>query len=418
MSITKDSYEDYFHRAKAASKRVALLEEKQREEVLKELAETLLAQTPQIIQENEKDLGHMPESDPKYDRLLLTAPRIHGVAQDLLRVAGLPSPLKRTLEERLRPNGLRLQKISVPLGVVGVIYESRPNVTIDVFSLCFKSGNGCLLKGGKEAHHTNVFLVSLVQQVLQKKGLSPDCVILLPPEREATFALLEAKGLVDVCIPRGSQSLIEFVREHAKIPVIETGAGIVHTYFDQSGDLVKGSRVIENAKTRRLSVCNALDTLLVHQARVSDLKALLEPLKNKQVEIFADEQSFQALEGWYTPLQRASLADFGREFLSNKMSLKIVASLEAAVEHIEHYTSGHSEAILSEEASSIEYFLQHIDAAAVYVNASTGFTDGGEFGMGAEIGISTQKLHARGPMGLEELTSYKWLVFGEGHCRP
>ena len=404
---------------KETSYSLMVLDEAKRKEVLLSLAVNLRKACPQIIKENNKDLVLMAKDDPMYDRLLLSEERINAIADDVELVAALPHPLGTILDEKLLPNGLRIQKVSVPLGVVAVIYESRPNVTIDVFTLCFKTGNACILKGGQEAYHSNQYLMSIVNQTLQEQGISTNAVYLLPPEREATKTLLHATNLIDVCIPRGSQALINFVREHAKIPVIETGAGIVHTYFDASGDLKKGRLIIDNAKTRRVSVCNALDTLVIHKRSLVNLDFLVELLATKNVELFADDLSYQALESSYPVklLHKASPNDFGQEFLSYKMSIKTVASVEEAVKHIMHYTSGHSEAIIAEDPQVITYFLDHVDAAAVYVNTSTAFTDGGQFGMGTEIGISTQKLHARGPMALEALTSYKWLIFGNGQIR-
>ncbi|MCL9684345.1 glutamate-5-semialdehyde dehydrogenase [Legionella maioricensis] len=405
--------------AKETSYRLKLLTKTKRKEVLLSLAAHLRKASHKIIAENQKDLLLMAKDDPRYDRLLLSEERISAIADDVELVASLPDPLGTILEEQLRPNGLRIQKISVPLGVVAVIYESRPNVTIDVFSLCFKTGNACVLKGGKEAYHSNKYLVSLIHQSLQEHHLSKSAVYLLPPEREATHQLLNATKLIDVCIPRGSQSLIQFVREHAKIPVIETGAGIVHIYFDSSGDIEKGRLIINNAKTRRVSVCNALDTLVIDEKSLTHLCFLVELLASKNVEIYADDLSYKALRAAYPEslLHQASPDDFGHEFLSYKMAIKTVSSVEDAVKHIMEYTSGHSEAIIAEDPLAVTYFLDHVDAAAVYVNASTAFTDGGQFGMGAEIGISTQKLHARGPMGLAALTSYKWLIFGDGQIR-
>ncbi|RUQ99354.1 glutamate-5-semialdehyde dehydrogenase [Legionella septentrionalis] len=404
---------------KAESHCLSLMPAEIRQKILLDLAKTLREESITIISENQKDLLLMQEDDPRHDRLLLSQERIDSIANDVESVASLPNPLGGILENKKLPNGLVLQKVPVPLGVVSVIYESRPNVTVDVFALCFKTGNACVLKGGKEAYHSNACLVSLIHNVLKKHSVSPLAIYLLPAEREALHVLLKAVHLVDVCIPRGGQSLINFVREHARIPVIETGAGIVHTYFDASGDLEKGRLIVHNAKTRRVSVCNALDTLIIHQGRLSSLPALVELLAAKQVELYADETSHQALLGSYPQalLQHAQKEDFGREFLSYKMAIKAVPSLERAVRHIQQYTSGHSEAIIAEDKSAIAYFTQQVDAAAVYVNASTAFTDGGQFGLGAEIGISTQKLHARGPMALEALTSYKWLVFGEGQIR-
>lgn len=409
----------YISLVKRSSQFLSQIDEKQCNEFLKSLSQELINQCDLILQENAKDLGAMPLDDPRYDRLQLTKERVHAIAHDVANVANLASPLHHLLLERTLPNGLLLQKVSVPLGVIGIIYESRPNVTIDVFSLCFKSGNACILKGGKEAHYSNTILVNIIKELLNQHGIPSDIIYLMPPERETVHQLLNAVGLVDVCIPRGSQALINFVRDHAKIPVIETGAGIVHTYFDASGDLQKGIAIILNAKTRRVSVCNALDTLIIHEQRLCDLPALVAPLAEKNVELFTDAPSYQALTRHYPTalLHQAAPEDFGREFLSYKLAIKTVVFPQEAINHIAQYTSGHSEAIIAEDAEIIESFLRDVDAAAVYVNASTAFTDGGEFGMGAEIGISTQKLHARGPMGLEALTSYKWIVRGNGKIR-
>lgn len=404
---------------KQISKYLSTLNEKKRNEVLLTLASLLRQSVFEIEIENKKDLELMEKDDPKYDRLMLTSKQINAIADDIERVVALDQPIGKILEDKVMPNGLQIKKIVVPLGVVAVIYESRPNVTVDVFSLCFKTGNACVLKGGKEAFYSNRVLVSLIKKALNLNSIDSDAIYLLPPEREAMHVLLGATSLIDVCIPRGSQALIDFVREHAKIPVIETGAGIVHTYFDASGDLQKGRLIIENAKTRRVSVCNALDSLVINECCLDKLAYLVEPLAIKQVELFADELSYKALQASYPKnlLYNAELKDFGVEFLSYKMSIKTVSSVIAAVSHITHYSSGHSEAIIAEDPMVINYFLDHVDAAAIYVNASTAFTDGGQFGMGAEIGISTQKLHARGPMGLDALTSYKWIVIGDGHIR-
>ncbi|RZK61145.1 MAG: glutamate-5-semialdehyde dehydrogenase [Hymenobacter sp.] len=312
-----------------------------------------------------------------------------------------------------------LSKVRVPLGVVGIIYEARPNVTFDSLALCLKTGNACLLKGGSDAAASNAALLAVAAPVLAAHGVPPAAVTLLPPERAATEALLGAVGYVDVVIPRGSQGLIDYVRQTARVPVIETGAGVVHTYFDESGDLAKGRAIVANAKIRRVSVCNALDCLLLHQSRLPDLPALTAPLAEAQVQLFADEPAHAALQGHYPAalLHPAAAEHFGTEFLDYKLAIKTVASLDAALDHIARYGSRHSEAIISENPAHLDTFLRVVDAAAVYANASTAFTDGAQFGLGAEIGISTQKLHARGPMGLEELTSYKWLVRGQGQVR-
>lgn len=411
---------DEIKKTKKASYELGLLDDAKRNEVLHSIAQKLRENCEAIIAENAKDLAQMSEENPMYDRLLLSKPRIFSIATDIDSVSALDSPLNKKLEQKTLENGLRLEKVAVPLGVVAVIYESRPNVTIDVFTLCFKTGNACILKGGKEAYHTNLMLVDIIHQVLGEHNIDTSILYLLPPNREDSLILLHATGLVDVCIPRGSQSLINFVRENARIPVIETGAGIVHTYFDISGDLDKGRLIINNAKTRRVSVCNALDCLIIHNARLNNLFTLVEPLIQHKVEIFADQESFDALAPLYPEklLHPAKKDDFGREFLSYKLAIKTVSSVEEAVTHIMQHTSAHSEAIIAENQPTIDYFLARIDAAAVYVNASTAFTDGGQFGMGAEIGISTQKLHARGPMGLDALTSYKWIIYGNGNIRP
>lgn len=404
---------------KANSLELSLLSDDLRNQMLLDLAQRLESATAAIITANKLDLAHMSPDDPKYDRLKLTAERISSMANDLRQVASLVSPLGRTLEQRRLANGLDLQKIAVPLGVVAVIYEARPNVTIDVFSLCLKSGNAAVLKGGSDAWHSNQCLVNLIRESLRVNDLSIDLVYLMPPERAAVYDLLNAVGLVDVCIPRGSQELIKFVRENARIPVIETGAGIVHTYVDASADVVSAAKIIHNAKTRRVSVCNALDCLLLHTARLNDLTQLVAPLAESQVIIYADSAGYTMLNGVYPAelLQIATDESFGCEFLDYKLAIKVVANLAEAIKHIQIYTSGHSEAIIANDAEIIEEFINKIDAAVVYVNASTAFTDGGEFGMGAEIGISTQKLHARGPMALPELTSYKWIVRGNGQIR-
>jgi glutamate-5-semialdehyde dehydrogenase len=376
--------------------------------------------TDYILQENKKDLDRMDPDDPKYDRLQLTAGRIKDIAKEINHVAKLESPLGHVLSQKNMPNGLYISKVRVPLGVVGVIYEARPNVTFDVFSLCFKTGNVCVLKGGSDANYSNKAILSIIHKALAKHQIDTDAAILLPPEREATDALLNAIGYIDVLIPRGSQQLIDHVRNSSKVPVIETGAGIVHTYFDEFGDLDKGKAIIFNAKTRRVSVCNALDCLIINQKRLADLPKLAEKLAEKETILYADEKSFTILQGLYPGqwLKQARPEHFGTEFLSMKMAIKTVGSFKEAVEHIANHGSKHSEAIITEDTERAEIFLNKVDAAAVYINASTAFTDGAQFGLGAEIGISTQKLHARGPMGLDELCSYKWLVRGDGQVRP
>lgn len=413
------SLENTFRTVQTASRKLPLLSEQQINDTLLMLAGEAENDIPAILEANSKDLARMPESDPKYDRLKLTPQRIRDIAADIRNVAGLPSPLGIVLEEKKVNSGLELKKVTVPLGVIGIIYEARPNVTFDVFSLCLKSGNACILKGGTDAEYSNRHIFALIQRVLRNAGLDENIVALLPADRQATTALLQAVGYVDILIPRGSQNLIDFVRDNAKVPVIETGAGIVHTYFDKSGDVQKGSKIIFNAKTRRVSVCNALDCLLIHASRLQDLPALVTPLADKSVTIYADTRSMAPLQRVYPSnlLHAAEPAHYGTEFLDYKMSIRTVDSFEEALDHIHTYSSRHSEAIVAEDGQTIEAFMRGVDAAAVYANASTAFTDGAQFGLGAEIGISTQKLHARGPMALRELTSYKWLVKGDGTVR-
>ena len=409
----------HFQRVKQAARRALRLDTNTINSVLLALANAAEQQTDFILSENKRDLERMNPQDPKYDRLQLSETRLRAIASDLRQVADLPSPLGKTLEEKQLDNGLRLRKISVPLGVVGVIYEARPNVTFDVFALCLKAGNVSVLKGGSDAEHSNTAIVSIIHQVLQEHGLDEHLAYLMPASREATREMLEAVGTIDVIIPRGSQGLINFVREHAKVPVIETGAGIVHTYFDQSGDAEKGRQIINNAKTRRVSVCNALDCLIIHRDRLGDLHELVRLLPESAVTVFADAPAYETLSDHYPEglLHPADATHYGTEFLSHKMAIKTVANLDEALDHIAEHSSQHSEAIVAENQKAVDTFMQSVDAAAVYANVSTAFTDGAQFGMGAEIGISTQKLHARGPMALPELTSYKWLIYGDGQVR-
>ena len=388
-----------FENTKAASRTLAAISDDRRNEILLAVATAIISQKERILSANSRDLARMEPSNPLYDRLQLTSSRPYGIASDMRNVASLPSPLGRVLRETVLPNGLRLKRVSVPFGVIGMIYEARPNVTFDVFSLCFKSGNACVLKGGKDADESNREEVALIHEILHQYGVSPDVVTLLPATHDATAAMLNAVGYVDVCIPRGGRKLIDFVRDNAKVPVIETGAGVVHAYFDEYGDVEMGARIIDNAKTRRVSVCNALDCLIIHRSRLSDLPKLLEPVKAKGVEIYEEESAW------------------GTEFMDYKMSVKVVDSLDEAIAHITRYGSGHSECIITQDESNARRFQQLVDAACVYWNVPTSFTDGAQFGLGAEIGISTQKLGPRGPMGLEEITTYKWLIEGEGQVR-
>ena len=406
-----------FEAAKRGAAQVALIPDAERAAALEAVADAILAHSAELLSANAEDLSRMDPQNPLYDRLKLTPERLEGIASDMRHVAALPSPLGRTLEDRTLPNGLRLRKVSVPFGVIGVIYEARPNVTFDVFSLCFKSGNASVLKGGKDADASNRAAVALIRRVLAERGLPEAAVTLLPPTHEAVGELLGAVGYVDLVIPRGGRRLIDYVRDNAKVPCIETGAGVVNTYFDAAGDLEIGRRIVLNAKTRRVSVCNALDCLIVHRDRLADLPALVEPLAEKNVRIYADEAAFAALSGRYPLLEPATPESFGTEYMDYKMAIRTVDSLDGALAHIARYGSGHSESIVTADAATAARFQTEVDAACVYVNAPTAFTDGAQFGLGAEIGISTQKLGARGPMGLCEITTYKWLIDGNGQVR-
>ena len=403
-----------------ASRKLNMLEGEMVRNVLIELAKQTRENTDFILQENKKDLERMDAENPKYDRLRLTEERIEGIASDIENVANLPNPVGRILKEEIRPNGLKIKKITVPFGVIGIIYEARPNVTFDVFALCFKSGNACVLKGGGDANYSNIAITSIIQKVLKQFEIDENIVTLLPTGRDETHEMLTARSYIDLIIPRGSQGLIDFVRKNATIPVIETGVGVCHTYFDEMGDIDKGQEIIFNAKTRRPSVCNTLECLIIHENRLNDLPIFTINLAEENVLIHADSKSYNILKDIYPSelLQKAAKDDYGKEFLSLKMAIKTVRSFDEALAHISEYGSKHSEAIISENRETINKFQKMVDASSVYSNASTAFTDGAQFGLGAEIGISTQKLHARGPMGLEELTSYKWIIEGNGQVRP
>lgn len=403
---------------KDASLQLLTLSDSIKKAVLQDLANTLLKQSKTILTANQRDLDNMSESDPKYDRLKLTPTRIEAISQTLNSIAALDSPIGKVLEEFTLANGLYFQKKTVPLGVVGLIFEARPNVTIEAFALCFMSSNACVLKGGSDAKYSNLALVHLIQGSLARFSLAQEIVLLLSHEREAVNALFKANKWVDVIIPRGSQSLIDFVRKNSEVPVIETGAGVVHTYFDISGDLTKGKAIITNAKTRRVSVCNALDCLIIHENRLSDLFDLISPLAQHKVKLHVDNQAKAYLTDYpQDQITQASSSDFGTEFLSYDLAIKTVKSLEEAISHIRQFSSFHSEAIIAEDQKAIDQFFAEVDAAVVYANASTAFTDGGEFGMGSEIGISTQKLHVRGPFSMQHLVSTKWIVQGDGQIR-
>lgn len=411
--------EEIFKNVKAASKSLTLIKDETRNEILQAVAEAILAHKEEILAANRSDLSRMDKSNKVYDRLLLNDKRLEDIAADMQHVATLPSPLGKTLKEKTLENGLNLKRVSVPFGVIGMIYESRPNVTFDVFSLCFKSGNACILKGSKDADDTNRAEVKLIHNVLKQYHINTNVVELLPATHEATGELLNAVGYVDLCIPRGGKNLIKFVQSTAKVPVIETGAGIVHCYFDEEGDLTIGKDIVDNAKTRRPSVCNTLDTLIINEKRLQDLPELLSKVEAKGVRIYADAQAYKALKGKYTDdlLEKADEETWSYESMSLQMGVKTVANIDEALEHIAKYGSGHSECIITEDQDAQKKFQTLVDAACVYVNTPTSFTDGAQFGLGAEIGISTQKLGARGPMALEEITTYKWLITGHGQIR-
>ena len=411
--------EELFDRARTASRDLALWDNDRKNRVLLSLSAALSSRKEEILDKNAEDLALMDRENPMYDRLRLTGDRLDGIASSLVDVASLPDPVGKVLEQRTLPNGIRLRKESAPFGVIGVVYEARPNVTVDVFALCLKSGNACLLKGGHDAEYSNTCLVGVIKDVLVSCGENPDVVTLLPSSRESTRQLLEAVGKVDLVIPRGGRRLIDFVRNTAKVPVIETGAGVVNMYFASDGNLEIGKACLDNAKTRRVSVCNALDCLIVDSSRIGDLPALCQTLGAKGVEIQADKRAYIALEGSYPSplLHHSDDNSFGTEFLSMRLSIRTVDGIDEAIDHIARYGSGHSESIITESDSLARRFFSEVDAACIYRNLPTSFTDGGEFGLGAEIGISTQKLGARGPMGLEELNTYKWILEGEGQTR-
>ena len=411
--------EEILIKAREAALELAAVTDEGKNAVLRTLADMIVEAKEELLSVNSIDLQRMSPDNPLYDRLMLTPERLDAIAADMRRVADLPSPLGRVTAGRTLPNGLRLRRVSVPYGVIGVIYEARPNVSFDVFSLCFKAGSACVLKGGKDADNSNYAIVKLIKGTLRRYGLNLNTVSLLKSTHKATAELLSAVGYVDLCIPRGGRGLIDFVRSKAKVPVIETGAGVVHAYFDEHGDTAMGARIINNAKTRRVSVCNALDCLIMHASRLADLPALCAPLAASGVVIYADAEAYDALKGGYPKrlLRRAAPESYGTEYMDYAMSLKTVPSLAAALDHIARYGSGHSECIITQDERSARLFQTYVDAACVYWNAPTSFTDGAQFGLGAEIGISTQKVGPRGPMGLDEITTYKWLIEGEGQVR-
>jgi glutamate-5-semialdehyde dehydrogenase len=408
---------DTFVQARQAARSLNRRSEEQVNSLLLALADAVENAIPQLLEANALDLARMDKSNPKYDRLQLTDQRLRDIAADMRSVAALPSPLGKIMSSTTRPNGMTISKVSVPFGVIGIIYEARPNVTFDVFSLCTKSGSACLLKGGSDAHDTNTCAVALIKSVLVANGWDENTVTLLPASHEATAEMLNAVGMVDLIIPRGSKGLIDFVRDNSRVPVIETGAGVCHTYVHQSGLTDIARDIVFNAKTRRVSVCNALDTLVIDRSRLSDLRNICQPLADKGVTIYADPEAYEILNGAYPQLEQAQNSDFGREWLDYKMSVKTVENIDEAIQFIEANTSRHSECIVAQDQSAIDIFVNEVDAACVYANVSTAFTDGGQFGFGAEIGISTQKLHARGPMALPEITTYKYIVTGTGQTR-
>lgn len=413
-------YKTSFTRCRESASIIASLTVEQRNDILCRVADSIEHSIHTLLEANSLDLARMDRDNPLYDRLLLTPERLQAIAADTRHVATLPCPVGDVIEARTLPNGLRLRRVRVPFGVVGVIFEARPNVIFDVFSLCFKTANACVLKGGADAEHSNRAAATLIADTLTACGITPHALTLLPSTHEAAGQLLNAVGYVDVCIPRGGRRLIDRVRQEARVPVIETGAGVVSTYFDAAGDLAMGRNIILNGKTRRVSVCNALDTLLVNRSRLADLPALVAPLADKGVQLFADAEALEALSATYPAnlLRKADEETWHTEWMSLKMGVATVADCLEAISHINKYGSGHSEAIITADKEVARLFQNGVDAACVYVNAPTSFTDGGQFGLGAEIGISTQKLGPRGPMGLTALTTYRWLIEGEGQTRP
>lgn len=417
MSIMSEEIKNILEKAKEASRTLNLLSDEKINQVLRHVADEAEACTDKILAANAEDLARMDKNNPKYDRLLLTKERIAGIAGDMRRVAELPSPLGKVLAEWTQPNGMTITKVSVPFGVIGIIYEARPNVTFDVFSLCFKSGSAVIMKGGTDAYSSNSAIAEVIHKVLREEGVDDAVATLFPPSHEATAELLNAVGYVDLIIPRGGKGLIGFVRDNSRVPVIETGAGICHAYFHESGDLAKGAAIVNNAKTRRVSVCNALDCFLIDRSRITDLPALLSPMAENNVVAYVDDEAYAALAGKYPLVERATEENWGMEYMDYKMSVKTVGGIDEALEHISRYSSKHSECIIAEDDAVMNRFRKEVDAACVYTNVPTAFTDGGQFGFGAEIGISTQKLHARGPMGLPEITTYKYLISGNGQIR-
>lgn len=414
-----DDTKQLFESANVASKTLLLLSEQEINEILRAIAKETKSKIYYILSENQKDLQRMEKENPKYDRLKLTEERILGIINDIENVASLPYPIGKTLEKRTLENGLQLSKKTVPFGVIGVIFEARPNVCFDVFALCFKSGNASILRGGSDARFSNRAIIEIIRNTLDEFGVNPNICTLFPSEREYINDLLNAREYIDLIIPRGGKELIDFVRENSHIPIIETGAGVCHTYFHSKGDKDKGKNIVHNAKTRRVSVCNTLDCLIIDKDRLHDLAYICNDLQKESVIIYADKHAYEALKDSYPAnlLNEVTNESFGSEFLDYKMSIKTATNIDEAIDHISKYGSKHSEAIITEDSTAALLFETLVDAACVYVNASTAFTDGAQFGLGAEIGISTQKMHARGPMALNEICSYKWIVEGNGQIR-
>lgn len=405
--------------SKKKSKTINCAPDKARIKLVKDIGENIRHNIPSILEANKKDLAKMETSDPLYDRLLLSKERLESIADTCTNVANLPDPTHKVISEHTTDNDLNIQKISLPLGVVGAIYEARPNVTVDICALSLRSGNAVILKGGSRAFSSNEAIVKTIHEVLEKNNFPTEVVQLLPAGREYVAEFLQAKEYIDILIPRGSKRLINFVRQNADIPTIETGAGVCHTYVHQDADITKAARIIENAKISRPSVCNCLDTIVVHESVAAELLTeIVTEFKHKNVGIWADKRAYEILEKLdYPNLNKAETEDFGREFLSLGASIKVVDSYDEAVAHVSKHSSKHSEAIITEDQVTGEQWLKDIDAACVFINASTRFADGEVFGLGAEIGISTQKLHARGPFALEKLVTEKWFVRGNGQIR-
>ena len=410
--------------ARDASRRLAYLSTDIKNRALENIADDLLSRKTEILAANKKDYNTAKTSGMNtalLDRLMLDEGRLKGIAEDTRADTALPDPIGETIESKTMPNGLKISKRRVPLGVIGAIYESRPNVTVDISALCLKSGNAVILRGGKETINSNIAIVKVIQDACRKAGMPEGCVQFIDnTDRSMVDHLLKMRDIIDLMIPRGGAGLIKFVRENAAMPVVAGGIGVCHTYVDKSADIENAAAIVYNAKVQRPTVCNALDTVLVHRdiAEVF-LPKMAAELNKAGVELHCDERSMEILEGDRSlKLVPAVADDWGKEFLALVAAVKVVDSLDGALEHIERYTSGHSEAILTDDNASATRFLNEVDAACVYVNASTRFTDGSQFGLGAEVGISTQKMHARGPLGLQELTTYKWIIFGTGQVRP